>query len=145
MQSMYFDNFLTEKECEHWINFIKNLNQDELNSDIKHNVMDSELSNSFAKRYIKDAKGSGRVTFVQYGENSKGLGRHKDFIGEKNVTKTCIIYLNENSGNLILYSLENCSKKEIEPKSGRLVVFDIDVEHEALPPKGKKYAIIFRI
>ena len=61
------------------------------------------------------------------------------------MTKTCIIYLNENSGNLILYNLENCSKKEIEPKPGRLVVFDIDVEHEALPPKGKKYAIIFRI
>ena len=94
MQSMYFDNFLTEKECEHWINFIKNLNQDELNSDIKHNVMDSELSNSFAKRYIKDAKGSGRVTFVQYGENSKGLGRHKDFIGEKNVINTNHVIIN---------------------------------------------------
>lgn len=139
------DDFFLNEECEKWITEIEGM--EGKIGDSKYNLWLPEISNNlvFRCKHLLNGQGygSGRITLVKYRENSTGMQLHTDLIREKNVKYTGIIYLNNNFGNTVLYP-ENRTVS-IEPKKGRLVLFDVSIPHEALPPKSLKYVLIFRI
>jgi hypothetical protein len=137
------DNFFSTKECEKWIEYIDNLSQEK---NRKYNQFHPEFSNELWERVStllpNTTGGSGRITFVKYSEDSEGMYKHVDIVREKGVKYTGIIYLNDNEGDTVLYTSTSVN---ITPKKGRLLLFDVSIPHEGLPPKGVKYIIIFRI
>ena len=137
---------VSKEECEEWIKHIEEqaIQYKKETVDFKSNDWNPELSNLLANRVEKDL-GSGRITFVKYTENSNGIARHIDLIRENNVVKTGIVYLNDvEEGHTVLYLPDN-SIVRIQPRRGNVLIFDVSLPHEGLPPKGKKYILIFRI
>lgn len=112
--------------------------------DNRFNEFLPELSNELASKLAQ--KGSGRITFGKYAQSSKGMARHTDIIVEKDVVQTGVIYLNsvKNQGHTVLF-LNDDEEPKIEPVKGRLLLFDVSIPHEALPPLQEKYILIFRV
>lgn len=141
------DNFFSKDECDKWIDYI-NVENDPKNN--RFNRWDPILSNDLSIRSKKKCQmldgnifGSGRITFTKYNKNQK-MSKHVDIINEPNIVYTGIVYLNDNFGNTILYLNNNTIN--VRPKQGRLLIFDINIPHEAIPPlETEKYVIIFRI
>lgn len=140
---MIIDNFLSELECEELINYIKKRHEKYLSKDPKTHSMEPEIAIKFTNRLSEILKVNigkhDRITFIQYGKDSQGLKPHIDYIENPEITHTCIIYLNDNHGDIVFNNF--C----ITPKQGRLVIFNVSEKHSSLPPRKEKFAIIFRI
>jgi len=71
--------------------------------------------------------------------------KHRDSFSNDDARKiTVILYLNKNwkegdGGELELYTQDN--KLTVQPKSGTLVVFESNLEHEVLPGNKNRYSI----
>ena len=141
------NTFLSEQECQRWIDRIEGLPQRK--GDNKYNRFESEVTTEFWKKIREygllpeTTGGSGRITLVKYAEDSKGMYKHLDTIREKGVKYTGIIYLNENEGDTVLYEGEK--EIRITPRTGRLLLLDVSIPHEGIAPKGIKYILVFRL
>ena len=140
------ENFFTKEECEKYINYIEQLPRQGYHKD-RYDQFDMDFSQYLyekVKEYLPDIKaGSGRITFLRYNDKSSGMRVHKDQILEPNVKYTGIIYLNDlEDGETILYERYPI---KVNPREGRLLLFNVNMYHKACPPEKVKYAILFRL
>lgn len=151
------DHFFNQKECSKYIKLIENevnkCKHDHLKRRFRHNFYNYDLSMKITKKIKKDEnfvlpyqnQVAERIMFVKYRKDSDGIQKHKDYIREKGTTHTGIIYLNDISNGETVFYLKDGRNIKVKPKEGRLCLFDIDIEHEGLPPLKEKYLLIFKI
>ena len=146
----FVDNFLEECDLLKYQEYVEKVKTRQ--SIIK----DEKTTREFWQKYgekVGVCGGKEILPYVTVTNSKKPLGKHKDskMGGEK---YKVLIYLNEikNGGTIFYNNLEGGGKKElIENKVNRMVLFDMDIEHESEKFSEdndiiiKKKAIGFRI
>lgn len=142
----FVDNFLEECDLIKYQEYVEKVKTRQ--SIIK----DEKTTREFWQKYGEKVCGFGGkeiLPYVTVTNSKKPLGKHKDskMGGEK---YKMLIYLNEiKNGGTIFYNHDEGGKKElIENKVNRMVLFDMDIEHESekfSEDSIRKKAIGFRI
>jgi hypothetical protein len=157
MSGIYiYDNVLSESECDSLINNIHGVNQP-MNLQYINNIIEKRcnLPNSIYQKDELVSMDHYNTQFWYYDnilpdwkatKREKGghLRRHFDSVYIKSLNEksifTIMIYLSDTDGDLKFGNIT------ITPKKGRMVVFDLVHEHEALPNNnGTKYFIRSKI
>jgi prolyl 4-hydroxylase len=159
------DNFLTEQECDKYVNLIKNKQKSKLRQFVNANFyngkyVDQDLANTFYNKlgpnldeHYMDKNGaewypckSSDVICLSNYKNNEGFGLHTDtgiIEGEKRSRFTYLIYLNDDydGGQTTFFSDRGKKLLSIIPKRGMLLAFNIDMWHCGEKVKGEKYWI----
>lgn len=156
------DNFLTDKECQFYIQSIKekNSNVPFSNSSLSTNdkYIDHELAKKFYQRLIEldsslkypKTLGYNNLIMTSYYKEGENFGIHTDtglyydYINKIKTRYTLLIYLNDDfeGGKTIFYDDNFNKTTEIIPKKGSCLIFDINLYHEGTQViSGSKYWI----
>lgn len=165
------DNFLSDEECNEYMNLIDdksvsnvynvpnvpNVSDIQETKVFKHKEINSKLSTKFFERFsvLEDLTkwnitGPNNLIKMSKYKNGQKLGIHTDtglFYDKINKLKTrytVLIYLNDNyeNGHTVFYNDKFEIIKDVVPKKGSCLIFDIDLWHEGQVVKnGQKYWI----
>lgn len=157
MDGLYvYDNVLNEAECKSLINNINGVNQS-MNLQYINNIIEARciLPRSVFQKDSEISMNHYNTQFWYYDnilpewkatkrDSGGHLPAHFDSVYIKSLNQksmfTIIVYLSDTDGDLKFKNIH------ISPKMGRMVVFDLKYEHEALPNNnGTKYFIRSKI
>lgn len=125
----FVDNFLEECDLLKYQEYVEKVGTRQ--SIIKDEKMTREFWQKYGKK-VGGCVGKEILPYVTVTNSKKPLGRHKDskMGGEK---YKVLIYLNEikNGGTIFYNNNEGGGKELIENKVNRMVLFDMNIEHES--------------
>ena len=135
------DDFLDESDIIKYTQYVKK--QHKKQSIIK----DEKITSEFWNKYQNKIGGNkGILSFVTVTNNTRAVGKHTDS-KHNNEKFKILIYLNDVSKGGTIFYPHKCKPQIVQNKKNRLVIFDINIEHEGekFNPGQEKIAIGFRL
>jgi 2OG-Fe(II) oxygenase superfamily len=156
------DDFLTQKECDKYIQYIDELEKvsPAANTESFKRFLLQPIDKALAKDFwdklkviiptdiSKQVNGcSERVPVVRYNPDARRNARHRDPRWREDEQFGVIIYLNtlnEENGHTTFYEGPDVVYTAV-PKKGNAIIFDMDTWHRGQAPKEIKYIICPRL